>query len=78
MSDDQETQEVLALVQAFSTGSGQEEIAAATVAALDEAALKRLVTRLAKLVDLRVRIGKDQPNTGAWCEWLRSQDGFVL
>ncbi|GAA1970543.1 hypothetical protein GCM10009718_02580 [Isoptericola halotolerans] len=76
MTDDLETRDVLAMIEASATGN--HDILAATVATLDEAELRRTVARLCALVDLRGRVGTDQSSTAAWCHFLARMEGLVL
>lgn len=76
MSDDLETGDLLAMIEAHA--ARRPEVLAGVLAAMDAPELRRAVNRLCALVDLRGRVGTDQPDTPAWCQWLRAYDGLVL
>lgn len=65
------TAEALAIVEAVATG--RTDVAAAVIAHHDAPHLRRLVTRLSALVDLRVKVGDEDMSTAEWAGWLREQ-----
>lgn len=75
-ADDLETADLLAAVEAHA--ERRHDVLADVLAQMDAPELRRAVNRLCALVDLRGRIGTDQPDTPAWCRWLRSHEGLVL
>lgn len=74
--DDLETALALGVVDAVARG--EHDVLAEVLVGLDQHELRRLVGRLAGLVHLRGDVGRDQPSTVAWCEFLRRHEGLVL
>lgn len=70
--DDELTAEALALIEAIA--ERRTDVAAHVIAQYDTEELRRLVSKLLHLVDLRARVGADQPNTATWARWLREQN----
>lgn len=75
MNLDASTRDALALLATYNTEDT--ETLARTIVQMDTDELRRLITRLFALIDIRHTVGTDIEDTQVWARWLLIQDQKV-